>query len=619
MDFKIRKIGGAVLAAALVSTFVITGCGGGGGNSGGGGTPAPTSSNLKAALYSILSAAPVVSNTLQRQTGTGIAAANVSYVSDLTGVAGFGAARITAATAPTDVNGTASMAVPAGNYTARLSALPVDLVTGENAAYYSTETVSTSGGKTYMADQYSVAITAPFPISAVEVTVYQTDSAGTVDWGSFTNTVNPLTGTVAPAIRNPIVFSKITPIAGTVTTTTTENIELFKGYYKIVVRATPVTATNALAPHISSVISVAGGGNTVSNPITLAAPSKSPTITLNDAAGAAITTGYTVDFYDSTSNILLGSAVTDVNGTASVGAASVTTGVVAAIYAPTTLAYSGVYVFSNINTSAAAILQQYTVAGQLVPTAGTLDTIAIPTVYALASTGLGRLYDGQVATTTATAGTGIYTLTLFGNATTPLSYKLAASGVTNFPDVTKLSVAVNGALTGKNIAVAPGGVLMGRIQTEGKVDLAGVTVSVYGTAADGIIDLVNTQLTDVAGNYSIQVPYGTYFLMVNGAVTDGISVSAGSSTVQKNLTRFSLNGQVSKNIGAGTTQGASLAKVYAGAQLATAGALGTYTINVMEGKNWICASPSPVNDPTYGYTCTMNVLVDAASVAAARM
>lgn len=613
MDFKIRKIGGAVLAAALVATFVITGCGGGGGSSAGGGTPTPTSSNLKGALYSVMSTVPVVTNSLQRQTSTGIANATVSYVTDTTGIAGFNTAKITVAGALTDVNGTASMAVPAGNYTAKLSGLPLDLVTGENAPYYATETVNASGTKTYTADQYTVNITASVPLATVDVTVYQTDSAGNVDYGSYTKAVNPITGAVGAATRNPIVFAKTAAVAGGATTAT-ENIELFKGYYRIVVRATAVTATNVLAPDISSVITVAGGGLTSSHNVTMVAPSKVPTITLNDTTGAAITTGYTVQFYEKTNRILLGTAVTDAAGTASVGAAAGTTGVVAKILAPTTLAYSGVYVFNDINSSASAILNQYTVTGQLQPTANTLDPVAIPTVYALANTGLGRWIDTQVASTTAAAGTGVYTLTLFGN-TAGLSYKLSANNVTNFPDVTKLTVSVNGALTAQNIAVAPGAVILGKLQTEGKVDLNGYTVEVYGTSADGIIDLVASAVT-ATGNYSIQVPYGTYFLMVNGAVTEGITVSAGTPTATKNLTEFALTGQVSKNLGT-TTAGASGATVYAGTLTATTGGLGTYSIKVMEGKNWICAAPS-ATDATYGYTCVLNVLVDATSVAAAR-
>ncbi|MCR4303614.1 MAG: hypothetical protein NUV63_05225 [Gallionella sp.] len=540
----------------------------------------------------------------------------MTYVSDQTGIAGFGAARITVAAATSDINGVGSFAVPAGSYTAQLSALPANLVTGENAAYYSTETVTTSGVKTYQADQYGWVITSPVPLSSVQISVYQTDSAGLVDRGSYTNAVDPTNATLMSSLRNPIVFDRTTALASA--TTTTETIELFKGNYKLVIRGTPVSAADVLAPYITSMITVAGGGLTVSNPITLAAPSKAPTITLKDTAGAALA-GYTVDFYESTNKILLGSSVTDALGVASVGAPSGVTGVVAVIY-DTLAAYKGVYIFSDINASFAATLQQYTVTGQLQASVGALNSTNTPTVYARTDTTLGRWADSaNVASATAAAGTGTYTLTLFGGTPTALSYKISATNVTDFPDVAKVSIAVSNAnLANQNIAVTPGGVILGRIQTEGKVDLPGVTVYIYGTAADGIIDLVNSTVTDATGSYSLQVPNGTYFLLVNGAVTDGLSVSAAAPTVSKNLTQFSMTGQVSKNLGT-TTTGASLATVVAGFQTATASSLGVYTINVMEGKNWICASPSAANDPTYGYSCTLNVLVDATTVAAARL
>lgn len=603
------------LFLAILLSIAIISCGGGGGD--GGGTTT-TSSNLKAALYPTLNTAPVVSSTLLRQTAAGIANAKVNYVVDQTGVAGFNAAKITVASATSDVNGVASFAVPTGTYSAKLSSLPADAVTGENAEYYATETVTASGGKSYQTDQYSVAITSPFPLASVQVSVYQTDSTGKVDWGSYTNAVDPVTGIVASALRNPIVFDKTTTMVGTATTSTIENVELFKGYYRIVVRGTPVTPANALAPYISTVITVAGGGGTQNHAAALLAPSKAPSITLQDTTGAPIKTGYTVNFYESTNHILLGTADTDlITGVASVGAPTGVTSVVAKIYAPTTAAYQGVYVFSDIATSSAMILQQFTVAGQLQPSSGALDTTAVPTVYALANSGLGRWADTEVASANATAGTGVYSLTLFGGTTAPLNYKLSARNVTGFPDVTKKVVAVSNPTAGQNITVAPGGVILGRLQTEGKADLANVLVSVFGTAADGIIELVNSQLTDATGNYSLQVPYGTYFLLVNGAVTDGLTVSSGTPTVSKNLTQFAMTGQVSKKIGS-TTQGASGATVFAGFQTATGSSLGVYTINVMEGKNWICAAPSAVNDPTYGYSCNLNVLVDAASVAAAR-
>jgi hypothetical protein len=454
-------------------------------------------------------------------------------------------------------------------------------------------------------------------MGSVKIDVYQTDSAGNVDWGNYTTAVNPWALSAGPSLRNPIVYSKTTSgLAGA--TTDTENVELFKGYYRIVITATPSVAANSIATYISSVITVAGGGATVSTPVALAAPSKAPSITLQDTTGAALA-NYTVYFYESTNKILIGTATSSALGVASVGAPSGTTGVLAKIYNGAT--YLGVYAFSDINTTSAATLKQFTVQGQVQPNSGTLDATDPLTVYALTNSGLGRWADNSaVASVAATPGTGVYSLTLFGGTTAALNYKLGASSVKGYPDVTKTSIALNNAaLTGQNIAVAPGGLILGKIQTEGKVDIAGVTVYVFGTAADGVIEqAVSSVVTNATGDYSIEVPYGTYFLLVNGAVTDGISISAGAVTYQKNLTQFAMTGQVSKNLGS-TTAGANAASVLIGFQTATTSNLGVYTINVMEGKNWICMAPSAVNDPTYGAACTLNVQVDATTVAAARL
>ncbi len=616
MKIGIRKGVGLVMALTAAITLGMAGCSSGGGDSAAPAGGTATSANLKGALYSTLSTAPVVSSTLSRQTLTAIVGATVNYVQDVTGVAGFGAGKILVGSATTNASGVASFAAPAGSYTARLSGTPNDLVAGENAAYFSSETVSSSGGKAYQADQYAFPITSAISMSNVTVQVYQTDSAGTVDWGSYTTAVNPWALTAAASTRNPIVYSK--SAAPATTTTDTQNVELFKGYYRVVITATPTTVTDSIATYIGPVITVAGGGATVSTPVTLVAPSKAPSVTLQDTAGAVLA-GFTVDFFESTNKIRIGTATTNASGVASIGAPSGTTGVIAKIY-DTTAAYKGVYAFSDINTTSAATLKQFTVDGLVQPNAGSLDATDALTVYALTNSGLGRWADNAtVALVAATPGTGVYQLTLFGGTAGAQNYKLGAISVKGYPDVTKTSIALNNAaLTGQNIAVAPGGLILGKIQTEGKTDIAGVTVSVYGTSADGIIDLVNAGVTNATGDYSIEVPYGTYFLLVNGAVTDGIVISAGAVTTQKNLTQFAMTGQVSKNLGS-TTSGANAASVLIGFQTATTSSLGVYTINVMEGKNWVCMAPSAVNDPTYGAACTLSVLVNKDTVAAARL
>lgn len=601
-----------MISIVIAIILVVSGCGGGDSISSSGGT----STNLKGALFSILNPVPVVSNTLLRQNaGSPINGAQVSYVVDQTGIAGFGAAKITVATATTNSNGVASIAIPAGAYTAQFSGLPTDLVAGENAAYYNSETVTASSSKNYRADQYIFSITSPVALSSLTIEVYQTNSAGVVDQGSYSNSVDPLTGNVASSIHDPIVYNKTTTLSSV--TTDAEIVELFKGSYRAVIRATPVLSTDSLAVYISNVFTVTGGGVTASTPVALAAPNKAPSITLQNTSGAGLAS-YGVSFYEAANKIFLGTVSTNASGVASIGVSGSVTSVIATI-ADNTAAYKGVYVFNDINTSITATLKQFTIAGQVQPSVGSLDALDPLSVYARTNSGLGRWADNvNVASVSATPGTGVYTLTLFGGAASVLNYKIGASSVKGFPDLTKTSVAVtNASLTSQNIAVAPGGVILGKIQTEGKLDLASIRVSVYGASADGVIEEVASMQTNSTGDYSLEVPYGTYFLLANGAVSDGIGISAGAATYQKNLTQFSLLGQVSKNLG-NTTAGANAASVLIGAQSATTNSLGVFTFNVMEGKNWICAVPSATNDPTYGYTCNLNVLVDASTVAAAR-
>jgi hypothetical protein len=502
-------------------------------------------------------------------------------------------------------------------------------VAGSNAPYTTSESVSADATKNYQADQYTWNVTYSAGLSSVALLIYQTDTAGTVDWGNYTKIVDPINGSVGSGVRNPVVyFNNVTGLAGA--TTNSQSVELFKGNYRAVIIATPSTGTTPIATYLGSVFSVAGTGLIASaNAVTLAAPTISPAVTLLNTGGTAVA-GISVAYYETSNKMYIGSATTDGTGTATIGAPTGTTGVIAAI---TTGTPTGGYIFNNLATSASVTLQQYTVTGSIkAPTGMSLDATQTPQVYAQIDSGLGRWNSvdyTDVATATATAGTGAYTLTLYGakTGTSAIKYKIGVrtaggnDGVLGYPGVSKTSVALsNAALTAQDINVAQGGVVMGYVHTEANAAVA-ATVSIYGTSADGVIDLVASASTGspVAGVFTIEVPNGNYFMMVNGAVSEGVSASTGS-LYYKDLTRFTLDGRVTKTSGA-ISSAAANATVRIGAYTAATNSLGAYSISAMEGKNWTCVMPNwtaAPTDITYSAACTLNVLVDAASVAAAR-
>ncbi len=111
--------------------------------------------------------------------------------------------------------------------------------------------------------------------------------------------------------------------------------------------------------------------------------------------------------------------------------------------------------------------------------------------------------------------------------------------------------------------------------------------------------------TDANGTYAIEVPYGTYDLYVDGAVTRDVKVSASAADKVVDLTRFTVTARVTDTTGAGVQADV---EVLGGDQTST-DALGMYTLRVMEGINQLCFTS------VMGTNCEFNVLFDDKTVA----
>jgi hypothetical protein len=312
----------------------------------------------------------------------------------------------------------------------------------------------------------------------------------------------------------------------------------------------------------------------------------------------------------------LGSATTDANGNAAILLDPAITTVVATISDAGSL-IKGAYVFTGLTGAAAAnaTLQLRTVAGKVAPSTGSYPTTGTPKVSVKTSTGLGPAYDGIEVASAVPSALGVYSVDLFG-ATNPIPYTLSALLVDGFPDATKVPASVKDvAINNLDLPVSPGGFIFGKVQSDTNLNLSGVNVSVWASNPDGTFTRAASGPTSASGDYAFQVPFGTYFMLVGGAITPGVTVSTQASQATRNFTRYTVFGHVAKSIGGGSTTAAAGATVYSGSGSTTTATLGNYSMQMYEGQNYVCVRPSAA-DATYGYVCQTNVLVNDATVAA---
>jgi hypothetical protein len=581
------------LMLALALLTVVSACGGGGG--GGGGAPAGPSvtGDLHAVFYRTLTNAPVQSVLLQRQNGSVIAGNAVTFDTRVDSTGNRLAGAVTTRT--TDAaSGRADFALPTGTYPVVISA-----PTGTFNIGGLNDTVTVANGQTtYQTSQQTWNVNTP-NARTLNITIFQTDASGNLNRGK---TLRPLD----PRVLSTSLTTTLGKSSWTFTT------ELFKGTYRAVIKATPfISTSSAIAPYVTAanaLITAAGGGATETVPtITMTTGGSLLNLTLFDGLTSAISntvTPYKVDVYDKASLLLLGSANTNSLGNAAVQTGDITD--IVAIVTNQTVTAAGVEAIKAFTASpgTAESLHKFAVNGSVVPpTGGALDATDLTmSVTAKTNPALGIEFFDKTNAGFISAGVSalgvIQNLKVFeGN------YTLTAE-INKFPDSDKVAITVNGAdLTGQTINVRSGGIITGVIQDQSKNDIAGAVVAVFDATTD---DLINFTTTSAQGTYTVAVPFGTYNVFVNGAVTRNMAVN--TDTVTKNFTQFNIQGRLIDSLGGGLA-----GTVTASGGTATAGGLGTYSIKLMEGENWVWITP-PASSPSLGFSFEPAVQVDANTI-----
>lgn len=588
-----------MVAVLTIVSSLAAGCGGGGGGDGGGPGSAPLVS-LKTTVQRTLTNAPVVTVTLQRQNGQSIANATVAFEQDVT-MAGITVPVALVATSSAD--GVASRALKAGDY--RMS-LQGDANLPTNVGTF-LETLSVTGDRTVIrrTSEQQWNINAPPGVTLEEVIIeaFLCDANGVLLKDRDGNHLDPVLTHAAPAT------------GPTITVTT----ELFQGTYRVSITGVPVDPAAQLARFLSGKITAQGGGqNDPVEPVNLSNAGNSLTLDLRDPNNVGLE-GFEIMVIDRSTLLPLGSATT-VQGVATVLTGSFSD--VVALVSDTDGALRGVLPIQALAPPGAQkTMQLRNVQGRVVPAGGaTLSPTEPANIVATAKNGLGLL-DSELDKPAPMdpPGIGTFSMQLFGTSPEGLPHQLEAVGVQGFPTVTPLPLTVVAGtdLADQVITVSPGGVFTGRLQDEAGTNLQGVDVIVVGDVdRDGVKSIVSQTKSAADGTYTIEVPFGPYDLWVGGAVAENLAVSAAAPTSSRNFRQFQVTGRLTDSTGAGVA-----ATVVHGQNpdgdlaplIATANALGVFTVKLFEGRNFVCYDP-PANRPTLGSECITNVVVDQPSV-----
>jgi hypothetical protein len=543
--------------------------------------------NLKPVFFRTVANAPVATFTLQRHDGSALTQGKVMLDTRPLFDGWLRVGRTTTANA--NGSGVAATALTAGTYplTVTANVPPATALVGQ---LLDSMTIAQDTAKTYQTSQQSWTVTSPKAFSALQVLVYQVDGNGRAMVGDTSAPLDPLALSIAP------------PVTGGNATQVTFSTELFKGSYRAVITATPVASTDSIAPFETPAFAAAGGGANETQTVALASGGNVVSLHFTEA-GAQLPDSQigSVDVFDADSYLPLGSAGSS-SGVATVSTGAVTNVIaIVAAHDGATLA-AAAYAASPTHT---ATLTRYTVGGHAKTTSGAALTQvnggSYGTMAATLKTSLGSYWDGQSAPVNAdiSDALGTYQIKLFAG-----SWSLQAVGLQNLPSSAAVQANVSADVPSQDVALDPGGVIAGNIQDQAHNNIQGVQVSVV----DANHLQVARATTDASGNYSVAVPLGSYELYADGALTRGVAVSPGATTKTLNLTRFQITGRLTD-----ATQGAVAGKVYWGGGNVTASALGTFTLDVVEGQNWFLFA-APSTSPSLGFAYETNVLVNADTV-----
>jgi hypothetical protein len=563
--------------------------------------------NLHAVFFRTLTAADVISITLQRQDGTPIPNTSIRFDTrkDSTGnrLAGAPLSKQTAA-----ATGTADFALLPGTYPVLISQ-PVS--TARIGGLNDTITLAGSAAKIYQTSQQNWVVQAPSRFTTLNIDIYQTDASGNLNRGTSLRELEPL-------VLSSSVTATTSPVGVLGVNFTTE---LFKGTYRAVITLIPANPNAPMAPYITpanAVISAQGDGLTDTVPTINfgALAGNMLKLTLKDGATpiSSATTSHNVFVFDKASQILIGAGANDTLGAANILTGDITD--IVAVVTRVTNTVTGVETVEAIKTYTASstsleTLVKYPVSGNVAPPAGgTLDAAdATMQVAAKTTPGLGieffdKTIQGTIAGSVSSLGV-IQNLKLFEG-----PYSLTAR-INKFPESDKLSLTIAGAApASQTINVRSGGLITGRIQDDQThVDIANASLLAVDTTTK---DEFGPVLTNAQGTYTLSVPLGTYDLFVNGAVTRNFAVNA--ATVTKNFTRFTVNGRLVDSLNTGLAGSVQ----WSGGQTGVAPNpavtnVGTFTLKIMEGDNWVVFIP-PASQPSIAAVLEPAVLIDASTI-----
>jgi len=576
----------AFRAAAAILTLLAIACGSSSG----------PSTNLRAVFFRTVTAAPVATLTMQRYNGLPLANSRVRIDSRPTFDSWVKVGRT--ATANANASGVATIALTAGTYP-----VVVDPNIAQATALVGTLNdslaISADMNRTWQTSQQSWTVNSPAgkPFSNVDIVIYQVDGSGQAIFGTSVNPLDPVVLTASPTVP--------AGNASTITFTT----ELFKGSYRAVIFAIPVTATDIIAPFETASFNAAGGGATDAQQ-TIALTSGGNVVTLKFMEGTAAVPDAqipTVSVFDTSSGILLNTVSPPF---ATAGQATLTTGAVTNVIAVVQGTNGEIMSAASYTASPThlATLNRYTVSGRVKPPASAPLATPFGSVAATLKPGLGAVWDTRLSGSPVTANIsdalGSYTLKLFGG-----SWSLQAVGLTNLANSAAVALNNLGAnVATQDINVDPGGVITVNVQDQARTNIQNVQVSVV--TQDSNHNILGTGNTDANGNYSITVPFGTYEVFADSALTQGVAVSSSATTKTLNLTRFQISGRLTDAalgpVPGTVTWGARPTSV-------TASALGTYTINVVQGLNWFLFQP-PTTSPSLAFAYELNALVNADTI-----
>lgn len=581
--------------AVLAMLTMVAACKGSGGDGGGGGdTVTPVVTDLKSVFYRKLTNAPVATINLKRQDGTAIVGATIT--ADTRELATGNRLAGSKSSKTTDANGTVSTAIPAGTYPIVITQASTTAGVGN---FNDTITVTSDKIYNYTTSQQSWIVNSTKSFKKLEISIYQTDASGNLNRGTLLQSLNPL-----------ILSTSVTYTAGA--TTSQFTTELFKGTYRAVIKATPLNSTESIKPYItpaSPVITASGnaGTDTVPTVDLDAVAGNVLSLTLSDTNGpiSSATASYSVYVYDRTSLLTIGSASTNTLGVAAISTGDITD--VVAVVRDSTSNNVAIKAFTASTTSNEK-WRRYQVTGSVKPpTGGTLDsTDTTMLVIAEINSGLGDYFDKTLASSVAASVNSlgsIQNLNLFEG-----TYSLSAS-IKSFPDSDNVALTIGStAPADQTINVRAGGVITGRIQDQSKKDITGVYLYVTDATTN---DFVTSTTSTTLGSYTLSVPLGTYNLYANGAVTRNLAVT--TSTVTKNLTQFTVQGRITDSLDGGLAGTVTYSGYSSSSSNKTADSLGMYTINMMEGENWVLFTP-PSTQPSLGYALEPAVQIDATTI-----